>query len=298
MIEIAGLVARWARLAAMLSVVGAVVFRVVVLRGAAVGAATIASATRRAAFLGAIASAVIVISAVAWVTFQTADMRFPDESWIEVGTRLVTQTSWGTIWMIHIATAAVLCGAFASARRGGPMRWVVPAILGLVLTVTLTTSSHAMSAKRFSNIAVITDVLHLLGASAWLGTLGVMFTSIASGDGLIDGDGRYVSELLRTFSPIALTGAGLVVCSGVVSSLAHIQTVNGLFASRYGLTLLAKVATVLVIALFGWQNWKRITPGVLAAGSAPMRRGMAAELLTTAIVLLITSALVVTAPPT
>ena len=192
----------------------------------------------------------------------------------------------------------VLCGAFAAARRGGSIRWVVPAILSVVLAVTLTTSSHAMSAKRFSSISVVTDLLHLLGASAWLGTLGVMFASITSGDGAVEGDGRYVSELLRTFSPIALTGAGLVVCSGVVSSLAHIQTVNGLFASRYGLTLLAKVATVLVIALFGWRNWKRITPGVLAAGSGPMRRGMSAELLTTVIVLLITSALVVTAPPT
>ena len=87
------------------------------------------------------------------------------------------------------------------------------------------------------------------------------------------------------------------MCSGVVSSLAHIQTVNGLISSQYGLTLLAKLASVLVIALFGWRNWKRITPGVLAAGSGPMRRGMAAELLTTTVVLLLTAALVVTEPP-
>jgi putative copper export protein len=300
MIEILGLVARWARFVAMLTIVGAVVFRLVVLRRSMVGAVTVAAATRRVAILGAAASTVMVISALVWVTLQTADMRFPDEAWLEVGTRLVGQTSWGTVWMIHIAAAALLIAAFAAARQGALNRWIVPAILSVVLAVTLTTSSHAMSAKRFSNISVVTDLLHVLGASAWLGTLGVMFTSIASGDGAVEGggDGRYVSELLRTFSPIALTCAGLVVCSGVVSSLAHIQTVNGLFESRYGLTLLAKIATVLLIAFFGWRNWKRITPGVIAVGSGPMRRGMAAELLTTAIVLLITSALVVTAPPT
>lgn len=298
MIEIAGLVARWARFASVLAVVGAVAFRLIVLRSAAVSATTIATATRCTATLGAIASAVIATSALAWVTFQTADMRFPDEPWLEVATRLVTQTSWGTVWIVHIVAAVLLIAAFTAARRGGASRWIVPAVLSVVLAVTLTTSSHAMSAKRFSNISVVTDLLHVLGASAWLGTLGVMFTSIASGDGARDGDGRYVSELLRTFSPIALTGAGLVVCSGVVSSLAHIETVNGLFASRYGLTLLAKLAAVLVIALFGWRNWKRITPGVLAAGSGPMRRGMAAELLTTTVVLLLTAALVVTEPPT
>lgn len=298
MIEIAGLVARWARFASVLAVVGAVVFRLIVVRRAAVGGITIASATRRAAVLGAIASAVIAISAVAWLAFQTADMRFPDEPWLEVAARLVTQTPWGTVWIVHIVASLLLIAAFMAARRGGLSRWIVPAVLSLVLAVTLTTSSHAMSAKRLSNVSVITDLLHVLGASAWLGTLGVMFTSIASGDGALDGDGRYVSELLRTFSPIALTSAALVVCSGVISSLAHIQTVNGLFESRYGLTLLAKLASVLVIALFGWRNWKRITPGVLAAGSGLMRRGMAAELIATTVVLLLTAALVVTEPPT
>jgi hypothetical protein len=89
MIEILGLVARWARFVAMLTIVGAVVFRLVVLRRSMVGAVTVAAATRRVAILGAAASTVMVISALVWVTLQTADMRFPDEAWLEVGTRLV-----------------------------------------------------------------------------------------------------------------------------------------------------------------------------------------------------------------
>lgn len=296
-LEIGGLVARWGRFAAMLAIVGAVVFRLVVLRRTGVGPTTSAAAARRAATLGVIAAVVMVISALAWLTFQTADMRFPDEPWLEVAMRLVRETSWGTIWTVHLGAAVVAIAAFAIARRGGPARWIVPALLALTLAVTLTTSSHAMSAKRFSNVTVVADLLHVLGASAWLGTLGVVFTSIAGRDGAGEGDGRYVVALLRIFSPIALTGTALVVCSGLVSSFAHIQTLNGLFASRYGLTLLAKLAAVFVIALLGWRNWKRITPGVLATGSGRMRRGMAAELFATMVVLLITAALVVTAPP-
>ena len=61
MIEIAGLVARWARFVSVLAVVGAVVFRLIVLRRASVGAPTVALATRRVATLGAIASAAMLL---------------------------------------------------------------------------------------------------------------------------------------------------------------------------------------------------------------------------------------------
>jgi hypothetical protein len=113
-LEIAGLVARWARFASVLAVVGAVVFRLIVLRRAAVGSTTVVAATRHVATLAAMASAVIAISAVAWLTFQTADMRFPDEPWLEVATRLVTQTTWGTVWIVHIVTAVLLIAAFTA----------------------------------------------------------------------------------------------------------------------------------------------------------------------------------------
>ena len=68
----------------------------------------------------------------------------------------------------------------------------------------------------------------------------------------------------------------------------------GLKCSRL---LVLKVVGVLAVAGLGWRNWKRLTPRLDELGSKPLHRSTAGELALAALVLAITSALVITPPP-
>jgi copper transport protein len=292
-----GFVARWATLAAILAVGGAATFRMIVLRRAALARDAFMRASRRAADVGLIAAIVLVPAAFVRLALQTAAMRFPDDPWVGVATQLVVSTEWGTIWLMQIAAAILLIVAFACARRGSAFAWWAVAIFAVMLLVTPTLSSHAMSAEGRRWLSVPADVLHVGGASVWLGTLGVMFATANIAGGDESREGEYVASLLPAFSPLALIGATLVASSGVVSSLVHFDHPLSALGSRYGQVLGVKLAAVLVVVILGWRNWKRLTPALRASGSAPIWRGMRAELIATAVVLLLTAALIVTPPP-
>lgn len=262
-------------------------------------------ASRRAAAIGWMAGLLVIASALVKLVLQTEEMMFPTDSWIEVGSRMLFQTSWGKTWLVQVACALLITMTFALARKDALPRWNVLALLSIALASTPAFASHAMSAQRFREFTVYADAAHVLGASLWLGTLFVMFLSIVRNDGnepqsersASDMRASYISAMLRSFSPVALVGATLVVASGVLAAFAHVANFNELFNTSYGQKLIAKLIGVGLVWLFGWRNWKFITPQVLTAGPRRMTRSMTIELTLAIIVLLITSALVVTPPP-
>ena len=292
-----GLAARWITFGAILTAIGAPVFHLLVVRRAGVGNGASFAASRTAGWVGAIAAVVILPAAVVRLWIQTAQMRFPDDPWMDVAKRMVMETSWGTAWMSQVALCLVLIVAFLAARRGGAALWATVGALSLALAATVSMSSHAQSAQRFAGIAGFVDWAHIAGAGAWLGTLGVLFASVVRDDGSPEGRPGYLVALLSVFSPVALVAAALVAGSGLVSSLAHVDSVAALVTSRYGRALLWKLLAVFVVLVLGWRNWKFGTPAIEKSGTTAVKRGMAAELVAAAVVLLLTAALVVTPPP-
>lgn len=305
MIETIGLIARFVSYCAILSIVGAVAFRLAIVTRSGLSVGTMGRASRRAATVGSIAGMFVIVAALAKLVIQTAEMRFPTDSWIEVGSRMLLETSWGTTWMLQVAYTLLITMTFTLARKDALPRWNMLALLSIALASTPALASHAKSAMRFKEYTVVADTLHVLGASIWIGTLFVMFLSIVRNDGNEPGSelsasemrAQYITSMLRSFSPLALVGAGLVVASGVMSSLAHIMNFNELFNTPYGQRLIIKVVAVGLVWLFGWRNWKFITPYVMTAGPRRMTRSMAIELALAIVVLVVTSILVVTPPP-
>ena len=347
--ETLGYVTRFVAYVAILAIVGAVAFRLLILKRSGLTIGTIGRGSRRSAAIGAFASMVLVVVDIVKLGLQTSEMRFPTDSWIKVALTMLLQTSWGTVWMIQVAGAILLAMTFSLARKDALPRWNVLAVMSIGLAATPAFASHAMSPQRLLQYAIPADIAHVLGVSLWLGTLGVMFASILGGDGseprLAHGEtqsttqsalqsasfsasqstsqsmsqstsqstsqsaphttsfstsqlrANYMASLLRTFSPWALTGAALVVASGLTSALVHIEHWADLTGTRYGQTLLLKVSGVGVIVLLGWRNWKFVTPGIPTQGPARMTRGMSIELLIALVILGLTAALVVTPPP-
>lgn len=305
MIESLGLVARFVAFAGILIVVGAVAFRLLVLKRVGVGVSVSARGSRRAARLGVIACIAVLAAAVVKLGLQTAEMRFPTDSWLDVGAQMLFDTSWGTVWMIQFACAVLLAMSFTLARKDALPRWRTVALLSLVLAASSAFSSHAMSARRFGTYAIAADALHVVGASVWIGTLFVMFLSVMRGDSTEPGSeltvseqrANYVGLLLRAYSPVAQVSVAMVVVSGVVSSLAHLSRIGDLFATPYGQALWRKLIFVVLVMALGFRNWKLLTPSLEKAGPARLTRGMLAELVMAVVVLALTSALVVTPPP-
>jgi putative copper resistance protein D len=294
-----GLAARWATFSAILIVIGAVAFRWLVLGRAPIDADSFDQAAGRSARIGGIAALTILPAALIRLGLQVTEMRFPGDPWTGVAAQLLSSTEWGMIWSVQIAAALGAALAFVIARRGLSIAWLLLIVLGAVLAATTSLSSHAMSVEGRRWISVPSDLLHVTGAGLWLGTLAVMYSTAerAPSKSAARHGSAHVAALLSRFSPLALIGATSVAVSGVVSALVHLEHPLAMLASTWGELLALKLVAVLAVVFLGWRNWRHHTPDLREAGANAIWRGMRAELLATLVVLILTSALVVSSPP-
>jgi putative copper export protein len=281
--ELLPLIVRWVRLVAVLTMVGAAVFRLAVAR----------RAMHAAGNVGAISAASLLLCGAAWLVFQTAAMRFPGDPWAPVARQMVFETSWGVAWRVQLLAALGALVAYLVARaRDAAAPWWLALAASLAVCATLPAMGHAMSAERLGLLAPIADFVHVAAAGVWLGALTTMAVAWRRAD---PGTQR---AWIHAFSPLALTGAGLVAGSGLLSSYVQIGEPALLLSTPYGRVLLGKVALVAAVAAMGFRNWRRLTPAMSTAGTEPIRRGILLELIAMTLVLLLTAALVVTPPPT
>jgi putative copper export protein len=103
--------------------------------------------------------------------------------------------------------------------------------------------------------------LHLLAVAAWLGGLAWLVT-------LDHADPRAAIEEAHRTSSIALTAVIVVIFSGVVQTRIFLPVWGDLIHSQYGLIVLAKVAGVGVLILFGAYHRFRVLPRLTEAAVA------------------------------
>lgn len=297
-----GFAGRWLTFGGILVAVGSVVFRVAVIDRSPVASGVATRLRERAARVGRGAASVVLPAAVARLYFQVDAMRLPGDPWLLLAVKLVAHSAWGYLWLAQVALAfalAVTQGHAARHASSAVGRRAVLVAIGLAATPSF--SSHAMSGHASRVVTVAADLLHVVAAGAWLGTLVVMLSTAATWSESrhpVDADrATVVTMLLARFSPLALAGASSLAVSGVVSSYAHFDAASELAESTYGRLLLAKVASVLLVGAVGWRNWRRVTPRLAALGTDTLRRSITTEVAFAAIVLALTSALVITPPP-
>jgi putative copper export protein len=143
-----------------------------------------------------------------------------------------------------VAVVAILL-AIAASR---PALWIYAigaSALGVAATVPLV--GHG---GTHDSLTTMLHRVHLFGAGLWIGSLGVAVLANI-------GDTPRLLQSLRRFAPIALTGAAMVAASGLVLAWEHLRPLSALWTSAYGLVLLAKVITVIVVGSLGFVNWRR-----------------------------------------
>ena len=288
---------RWFLFAAALVSTGAAAFRFLVvprLRGAASSLSD--QLLRRAAGIGRTAAVVALLAIFARVPAQFAELRDPDMPALPQLKALLFQTSWGKVWWAQVVIAGLLVPGFLMARKGSRTGWTMAGLLALALCCTPALSGHAIGSERLPTLAVVLDVAHVIAASMWLGAMFLLAAALTVAERA--GDGVTGSALVDAFSPMALMAAASVAVTGLGSSYLHIGAVPDLWRSRYGRTLLLKLAAVGLVAGAGYLNWRRNGPALRNSGEIqPMRRSVRLELALGALVLIATAVLVATPPP-
>jgi putative copper export protein/methionine-rich copper-binding protein CopC len=280
---------------ALLAVIGAVAFKVLVLRGARLIQTELKRVmSRRAAVVGALSAiAIIVVGMVRVYLESRMMMAMPDMPGMHdmTGDEMMMHTAWGLAYLIQIAAAIVALVAFILARREVRGAWTIAVVAALALAITPALGGHAAASPRFTSLMIVADFLHVVGGSAWLGTLLCMLVAgvpIILGTGVSD-RWESVSSLVNSFSPIALVSAGVVVASGVFASSVHLGTISALWSTTYGKTLVVKLIFVAATLAIGAFNFKRLQPVVSTeSGTEQLRRSAAVELGTGILILVVT----------
>ena len=293
-------VARWAGFVAMLAALGTVAFHFVVLGSLARRHEPTADLAERARQVGLGAVVLLVATGCYRLITELRALggRASPLDASAIGA-LLTETTWGRGWLVGSVGAAVLLLALIAARRS-PGAWyvAVAGLVGVALSPALT--GHAAADPEQPALAVVVDVLHVLGAGAWLGTLLlIVIAGVPAALRRVPGErGPAVASILNAFHPLALVCVPLVAVSGLMSAWLRLGSWGALTSSRYGTYLLIKVLIFSCVALTGAYNWRRVLPTLGNEGGArQIRRTASLELVIGAVVLAVTAALVVTPPP-
>lgn len=292
--------ARWMEFVAMITILGALGFRHGVLPPLAARNVPTADAADRARRLGQ--GALFLYGLAASVRLFAESVALNGQSRAlapDALVMLLTKTSWGMGWMTGIIGALLLLAGWAISKRGITMGTplALTGALGLAASPALT--GHAASSSWFI-VAVTLDMLHVLAAGVWIGTLFmVLLAGVPAMRRLTDGNpDAAVSALVSSFHPLALFCAPIVVAAGLGTSVLRLGGVAPLTTTRYGLTLLVKLGIFLLLAAVAAYNSMHARRQLgTSKATSHLRRTAAVELLLAALVIAATAFLVTTPAP-
>lgn len=285
--------------AAILMIVGAVVFSLVVVpathhRVPDLGADFVLDARHRAARAGVVATGGLALLIVARAIAQSYAVRGapPNGAFLSA----VAGTPWGWGLMLAAGSVVVLLVALARSRR--PL-WSLAVIGAVGLALATALSGHAVASREWTIVAVISDTVHVLSAGGWLGALlFVVLAGIPATARLQSlGRGLAVRGMVEAFSPMALTMAGALAVTGTIAAVIRIGSWSAVTGSEYGRVFLWKLGGVILVLLLGAYHWRRLRPAMDAHRVGTLRRTATAELALGFVVLILTAWLVATPPP-
>jgi len=204
--------------------------------------------------------------------FGLTALRMYDVSGVR-GTALVwdlLRARWGELWALRCLGLAVL----ASSTR-------FAAALAAPWLLLRSFQGHA---GAHGTVPALIDWLHLTAAAVWIGSL-VQLALLPRPLPAV------VAERVRTLATLALA---VLVPAGAYAAVLHVQRLDMLIRSPYGLALLVKLALATALVALGAANHFRHVPAMRRGeGAAPARlaRAVGVELVIAAAVLLVTSLL-------
>ncbi len=227
---------------------------------------------RRLLGLLAVCAAGLAIAALLNIVFQggaAAGLGLGDAFSWDVFTAIV-DTRYGTVALVQIGLALALLAVVLVARRrtGGARRTAIAlgAALGAALTFTPAFAGHASTS---GNLSMVSDVLHVVAASMWVG--GLAFVVLALWSALGE---RWplATRAVPRFSTMALGSVVLLLLAGTVNGYLQVRTWSALWETTYGLLLLTKIGLVVPLLALGAYNNRYAVPRLRAGVAEPRER--------------------------
>ncbi len=287
--EMAG---RWSVYVPLLLVYGVLGLRLlVVARGGALSVRDPRVGLER---LGWLSSLLLLAALLLRAVFQSIEVWGPAEGLSLESLRAVAIDSrWGSRWQWQAAAAALTTLGTFTALRLRALGCFVAWIGALGVAVALPMTGHAYG----DLLAWTAQSVHIVGAGIWIGTLVVVLLVPSGFAGTSRAEAASMRRYwLRAFAPLAITGASLLVASGVLLAFLYLPAWETLWTDQYGRILLVKVGLSLFVLGCGAFNsvGLHFRPDL---HTDPLPRTVALEVVFALLVLAATGVLTGTAQP-
>ncbi len=207
-----------------------------------------------------------LIGLLAWLVAQSADMA----SARSIGTAVTTAptvllgTEFGHVIACQII--AVLAAVVVLARRDSTMRHRVALGITTLALALQAGHSHAASMYAGPSFLLASDVVHLLGAGAWLGGLLPLLLVVQ------DAPAKAGALAARWFSPLGKLCLVALTTSALFQGWVLVESIPGLVGTAYGWMVLAKLGLFGVLFAFALANRYRLAPALLQQEAPAAKR--------------------------
>ncbi|MGD9710718.1 MAG: copper resistance protein CopC [Thermomicrobiales bacterium] len=178
---------------------------------------------------------------------------------------VLAETDYGRGWMLRLAMGIVLLFVIGLAPTlGKRLHWGALAVLGVSGIATISATGHAAGEPR-KVLAVLVDMTHMTSAGIWIGgLLTIALIIVVRSGGERSGVSGTAGPLVSNHSKTSLVAMAVIVATGVVSASFHIGGFRSFRTEDYGITLLIKIALLLVVLVAAAINLLVLLPRMRA----------------------------------
>jgi copper transport protein len=225
----------------------------------------------------------IAISGTALVFLQASnlDTAGGSDQYLSTVRSLIFNSPAGTVWTLRVATSTIIIAlalmylvqvkkkATTLHRRSTSAILLAILVAGATSIFSNSMLSHNSAVTFLPSLAVFADWLHFMAVSAWVGGLfyfsAVLFLAIKSDKA---GKSAYnLSLILPRFSLLATASLGIIGVTGVYMAWIHLQTLDSLFYTQYGINLIIKLSAALPMILLGAYHQVKVHKNIVLLAS-------------------------------
>ncbi len=184
---------------------------------------------------------------------------------------VLTGTRFGLVWTSRLGLAITLgLLLLGPVTRPAPRaQWIAQLVAAAALIALLAFVGHAGAAPgTIGEVHLASDIVHLIGAGTWLGSLPalVLLFAQARGDGKAEWR-RIAARVAARYSVLGMLAVGALLASGLINSWMLLSEPRDLIATGYGRMVALKAA--LFAAMVGIASVNRfwLTPRLAAPGA-------------------------------
>lgn len=246
---------RWVNLVGLSMLIGALAFRLLILRSALLPPQEFERAERPLRRLEASSIVFVALASLGELVLRTQMMSGGRLADVSAALPVVLrQTHFGAVWLARLGLVALLGVVWWLRRVTAPQRqWPIAISVSGAAAIALTTSLSGHAAD-WGDLAmpVLIDLIHLVTVSIWIGglfTFGFVFQRLvvpSSPQGVVRG----FAAAGRPFARMAAYCVFTFVVAGLFNAWLQVGSLLRLVTTSYGLTLLAKLFLLgLVLAM-------------------------------------------------